>query len=190
MRQIEDWEREQLKSPVAAASTMAALPALLWSASFLCHMFGLKYTLLGHVGNILGFYSVYIVYKSIKVYKIIFEETSLLKCIRIAVLTGIFSCLVTSLVQFAYFMLLDNGKFLTGILSVLEAPGYSEMLSQMSPQGPGVEEITRMLTEMTVSDITIQMGMMNLLIAVPACAMLAILAYARMKTKHQTYKQD
>lgn len=168
-----------MHSTTGAASIMALNIGVAWSASFLCHMYGLTWPLLAHIGNIVGIFSIFILYNDVCIYRRIFEKVQLRKCINLSVLTGFFGCILTSMVQYLYFQFLDNGTMMSSILSVLELPEYAEMLKQMSPEMPSIADMTKMLTSMTVGDLTLQLFIMNLMICIPTCIIMAIFGYAK-----------
>jgi hypothetical protein len=169
-----------------AAGWMALPIGLLWSASFLCTMYGTERPLLSILGTALGLISIYTLYKQLTNYRRLYPS-SWLHILRLSFVTCILAGLLTDAAQYAYFLLLDNGRFLSILSTALQSEEYRQAWKQLRPES-NLEDIQKMIQSMTIRDIMLQMAFYNFLLALPV-SLLAALPVRQAKSKNSSRNQ-
>ena len=110
-----------------AAGWMALPIGLMWSASFLCTMYGTERPFLSMLSTVLAIISIYMLYKQLTNYYRLYPSVSWLHILRLSFVTCLLAGLLTDMVQYAYFLWLDNGRLLTTLGTALQSEEYREM---------------------------------------------------------------
>lgn len=165
--EMSDVNKEMIKPVQNAGALMALVVGGMWSVTFLLHMYGMRVPLLGLLGNLLGLFSIWTLYTNLLTYKMLFGNVPLRRMTALGVLICVMGCMLTALVQYCYFMFLDGGLFMSGIMTIMEQPEYDEALKGMMPAGMGKEQLLKMIQEITVGELTLQMLVMNLVLSLP-----------------------
>ena len=155
-----------------AAGWMALPIGLLWSASFLCTMYSTERPLLSMLGTALGLISIYTLYKQLTNYRRLYPS-NWLHILRLSFVTCILAGLLTDAVQYAYFLLLDNGRFLSLLSTTLQSEEYLQAWKQVLSES-NLEEIKKMIQSLTIRDIMLQMAFYNVLLALPVSLLAAL----------------
>lgn len=176
---VSDVDKEMIRPVQNAGALMALFVGGLWSATFLLHMYGLRLPILGLIGNLVGLVSVWTLYANLLNYKLLFGKVSLTRMITLALLICLMGCMLTGLVQYIYFALLDGGQFMQNIMTVMEQPEYDEALKEMIPVGMSKNDLQKMLQEITVGELTVQLLIMNLMMSIPMGVVFAFAAWVK-----------
>ncbi len=170
-----------------AAGRMALPIGLMWSASFLCTMYGTDHPLLSMLSTVLAIISIYALYKQLTNYRHLYPSVSWLHILKLSFVTCLLAGLLTDAIQYAYFLWLDNGRLLTTLGTALENEEYREIWKQMMPEAD-LNEIQKMVQSMTVRDIMVQLAFYNILLALPASLFAAIPVRAPRQQKEEKGK--
>lgn len=165
------------------AGWMAIPVGLMWSASFLCTMYGTSQPLLSMLGTVLGVGSIFILRRQLRNYRKLYPEAIWLQVFRIAFVTCLLAGLLTDAVQYVYFLLLDNGRLLTQLGTAFESEEYREAWKQLMP-GTNLDEMQKLVQSMTVRDIMIQLVFYNIILALPVSLLASIGVQAPPKPQH------
>lgn len=150
-----------------------ALPlGLMWTASFLCTMYGTEHPMLSILSTALGFISIYMLYKQLTNYRRLYPS-NWLRILRLSLVTCLLAGLLTDAAQYAYFMLLDNGRLLSMLSNTMQSEEYRQAWQQIMPE-TSMEEMLNMIQSMSVSDIMTQIVIYNALLALPISLIEAI----------------
>lgn len=152
-------------TPIEAASQMALPVGALWTLSFLGSMYGTEQPLLSMLGSVLPLISVFILRRMLGGYRSL-QHVSGMQVLYAALLTGLFAGLLTDLMQYAYFLFLDNGRLLTNVATAMESDEYRQALQQLMP-GVSTAELQKEIQQITIRDIMLQLVVFNMLIALP-----------------------
>ncbi|MBR6142176.1 MAG: DUF4199 domain-containing protein [Bacteroidaceae bacterium] len=155
-----------------AAGWMALPIGIMWSASFLCTMYGTERPLLSMLSTALGIISIYMLYKQLTNYRRQYPSVSWLHILRLSFVTCLLAGLLTDAAQYAYFLLLDNGRLLTLLGTALQSEEYRQAWQQMMPEA-NLEEVQKMIQAMTVRDIMLQLAIYNAFLALPTSLLAA-----------------
>ena len=155
------------------AGWMALPIGIMWSASFLCTMYGTSKPLLSMLGTILGVGSIFVLRRQLANYRKLNPEAIWLQIFRLAFVTCLLAGLLTDAVQYAYFLLLDNGRLLTQLSTAFQSEEYREVWQKMMPEA-NLDEMQKMVQSMTVRDIMIQLVFYNIILALPVSLLASI----------------
>lgn len=156
-----------------AAGWMALPIGLMWSASFLCTMYGTERPFLSMLSTVLAIISIYMLYKQLTNYYRLYPSVSWLHILRLSFLTCLLAGLLTDMVQYAYFLWLDNGRLLSILGNSLQNEEYREAWKKMMPE-VDLDEMQKLVQSMTVRDIVLQMAFYNVILALPASLLAAL----------------
>ncbi|MBQ6226135.1 MAG: DUF4199 domain-containing protein [Bacteroidaceae bacterium] len=156
-----------------AAGWMALPIGLMWSASFLCTMYGTERPFLSMLSTVLAIISIYMLYKQLTNYYRLYPSVSWLHILRLSFLTCLLAGLLTDMVQYAYFLWLDNGRLLSILGTSLQNEEYREAWKKMMPE-VDLDEMQKLVQSMTVRDIVLQMAFYNVILALPASLLAAL----------------
>ena len=117
-----------------AAGWMALPIGLMWSASFLCTMYGTERPFLSMLSTVLAIISIYMLYKQLTNYYRLYPSVSWLHILRLSFVTCLLAGLLTDMVQYAYFLWLDNGRLLSILGTSLQSEEYREAWKKMMPE--------------------------------------------------------
>ena len=156
-----------------AAGWMALPIGLMWSASFLCTMYGTERPFLSMLSTVLAIISIYMLYKQLTNYYRLYPSVSWLHILRLSFLTCLLAGLLTDMVQYAYFLWLDNGRLLSILGTSLQNEEYREAWKKMMPE-VDLNEMQKMVQSMTVRDIVLQLAFYNVILALPASLLAAL----------------
>ena len=123
-----------------AAGWMALPIGIMWSASFLCAMYGTKLPLLSMLGTALGIISIYMLYKQLTNYRRFFPSTGWLHVFCLSLLTCLLAGLLTDGVQYLYFAFLDQGRMLSVMSAGSRGCPACSTSKQTSSNAPSREE--------------------------------------------------
>ncbi|MCR5574994.1 MAG: DUF4199 domain-containing protein [Bacteroidaceae bacterium] len=171
-----------------AAGWMALPIGIMWSASFLCAMYGTKLPLLSMLGTALGIISIYMLYKQLTNYRRFFPSTGWLHVFRLSLLTCLLAGLLTDGVQYLYFAFLDQGRMLSVMSAAMQSEEYREVWKQLMPE-TDLKEVQEQIQSLTVRDIMLQMVIYNAFLA-PVVALLAALPSRPPLTPPQGKKEE
>lgn len=177
-------ETKELPSTMEVAGWMALPVGLMWSASFLCTMYGTSQPLLSMLGTVLGVGSIFVLRRQLANYRKLNPEAIWLQIFRLAFVTCLLAGLLTDAVQYIYFLLLDNGRLLTQLGNALQSEEYREAWKQLMP-GTNLDEMKQIMQTMTVRDIMLQLVFYNIILALPDSLLASI-----MINKPQTNNQS
>lgn len=156
-----------------AAGWMALPIGLMWSASFLCTMYGTERPFLSMLSTVLAIISIYMLYKQLTNYYRLYPSVSWLHILRLSFVTCLLAGLLTDMVQYAYFLWLDNGRLLSILGTSLQNEEYREAWKKMMPE-VDLDEMQKLVQSMTVRDIVLQMAFYNVILALPASLLAAL----------------
>lgn len=156
-----------------AAGWMALPIGLMWSASFLCTMYGTERPVLSMLSTALGVISIFTLYKQLTNYRKIYPEVSWLHILRLSFFTCLLAGLLTDAAQYLYFIFLDEGRLLSLLSNALQSEEYREAWKKMMPE-TNLEEVQKMIQSMTVRDIMMQLAFYNVLLALPISLLAAL----------------
>ncbi|MBP5629972.1 MAG: DUF4199 domain-containing protein [Bacteroidaceae bacterium] len=156
-----------------AAGWMALPIGLMWSASFLCTMYGTERPFLSMLSTVLAIISIYMLYKQLTNYYRLYPSVSWLHILRLSFLTCLLAGLLTDMVQYAYFLWLDNGRLLSILGTSLQNEEYREAWKKMMPE-VDLNEMQKLVQSMTVRDIVLQLAFYNVILALPASLLAAL----------------
>ena len=156
-----------------AAGWMALPIGLMWSASFLCTMYGTERPFLSMLSTVLAIISIYMLYKQLTNYYRLYPSVSWLRILRLSFLTCLLAGLLTDMVQYAYFLWLDNGRLLSILGTSLQNEEYREAWKKMMPE-VDLNEMQKLVQSMTVRDIVLQLAFYNVILALPASLLAAL----------------
>jgi len=156
-----------------AAGWMALPIGLMWSASFLCTMYGTERPFLSMLSTALAIISIYMLYKQLTNYYRLYPSVSWLHILRLSFVTCLLAGLLTDMVQYAYFLWLDNGRLLSILGTSMQNEEYREAWKKMMPE-VDLDEMQKLVQSMTVRDIVLQMAFYNVILALPASLLAAL----------------
>jgi len=156
-----------------AAGWMALPIGLMWSASFLCTMYGTERPFLSMLSTVLAIISIYMLYKQLTNYYRLYPSVSWLHILRLSFVTCLLAGLLTDMVQYAYFLWLDNGRLLSILGTSMQNEEYREAWKKMMPE-VDLNEMQKLVQSMTVRDIVLQMAFYNIILALPASLLAAL----------------
>ena len=155
-----------------AAGWMALPLGLMWTASFLCMMYGTERPMLSILSTALGFISIYMLYKQLTNYRRLYPS-GWLRILRLSLVTCLLAGLLTDAAQYAYFLLLDNGRLLSMLGNTMQSEEYRQAWQQIMPE-VSMDEMQNMIQTMSVRDIMMQFVIYNALLALPISLIAAI----------------
>ena len=156
-----------------AAGWMALPIGLMWSASFLCTMYGTERPFLSMLSTVLAIISIYMLYKQLTNYYRLYPSVSWLHILRLSFVTCLLAGLLTDMVQYAYFLWLDNGRLLSILETSMQNEEYREAWKKMMPE-VDLNEMQKLVQSMTVRDIVLQLAFYNVILALPASLLAAL----------------
>ena len=159
-------EKKDKPTLMDAAGWMALPVGLMWSASFLCTMYGTERPFLSMLSTALGIISIYVLYRQLTNYRRVYPSVSWLHILRLSFVTCLLAGLLTDAAQYLYFLLLDNGRLLSLLGNAMQSEEYRQAWQQMLPEA-NMEEVQKMIQSMTVRDIMMQLAFYNVLLALP-----------------------
>ena len=169
------------------ASWMALPIGLMWSASFLCTMYGTDRPLLSMLSTALSIISIYTLYKQLTNYRRLFPMVSWLYIMKLSFVTCLLAGLLTDAVQYAYFLFLDNGRLLSFLGTTLQSEEYREVWKQMMPE-VNLNEMQKLIQSMTIRDIMMQLTLYNIFLALPFSLFAALPVKAPKSQKEENEK--
>ena len=175
-----NYELSKRPTLIDAAGWMALPLGLMWSASFICTMYGTERPLLSILGTALGIISIYMLYKQLTNYRRLYPS-SWLHILRLSFTACLLAGLLTDAAQYIYFLVLDNGRFLSLLGTALQSEEYRQAWQQMVPE-MNMEEVQKMIHSMTIRDIMLQLAFYNILLALPV-SLLAALPVRKVKNE-------
>jgi hypothetical protein len=167
-------EKKEIPSTMELAGWMALPIGLMWSASFLCTMYGTTQPLLSMLGTVLGVGSIFVLRRQLTNYRKLHPEAIWLQIFRLAFVTCLLAGLLTDAVQYAYFMLLDNGRLLSQLGTAFQSEEYREVWQKMMPEA-NLDEMQKLVQSMTVRDIMLQLVFYNIILALPVSLLASIM---------------
>ena len=165
-----------------AAGWMALPIGLMWSASFLCTMYGTEHPLLSMLSTALGIISIYTLYRQLTNYRRLYPAVSWLHIMKLSLVTSLLAGLLTDAVQYAYFLWFDGGRLLSILGTAFQSEEYRELWKQMMPEA-NLDEMHKVVQSMTVRDIMMQLAFYNIMLALPFSLFAALPVRAPKKIK-------
>lgn len=175
-------------SLIDAASWMALPIGIMWAASFFCTMYGYDRPALSMLSSALGVFSIFVLYKQLANYRKLFPSTSWLHVFRLSFVVCLLAGLLTDAAQYLYFLFLDNGRLLSLISTTMQSEEYREAWKQIMPEA-NLEEMQKMIQQMTVRDIMMQLATYNIMLALPL-SLLAALPVKAPRTEKEEEKNE
>ena len=166
-------ETKEIPSTIEVAGWMALPIGLMWSASFLCTMYGTNHPLLSMLSTVLAIISIYTLYKQLTNYRRLYPSVSWLHILRLSFVTCLLAGLLTDAVQYAYFLWLDGGRLHSLLGTAMQSEEYRELWQKMMPEA-NWNEVQNMVQSMTVKDIVLQLAFYNILLALPVSLFAAL----------------
>ena len=166
-------ETKEIPKLMDVAGWMALPIGLMWSASFLCTMYGTDYPLLSMLSTALGIISIYMLYKQLTNYRKLYPTVTWLHILRLSFVTCLLAGLLTDAAQYLYFLFLDNGRLLSLLGNAFQSEEYREAWQKMMPEA-NLNEIQKMVQSMTVRDIVLQLAFYNVILALPVSLFAAL----------------
>ena len=166
-------EKKEIPSLMDAAGWMALPIGIMWSASFLCTMYGTERPLLSMLSTALGIISIYMLYKQLTNYRRLYPSVSWLHIFRLSFVTCLLAGLLTDAAQYLYFAFLDNGRLLSILGTTFQSEEYREMWQKIMPEA-NLEDVQKMIQSMTVRDIMLQLVIYNAFLALPVSLLAAL----------------
>lgn len=160
-------------SAMYVAGWMALPVGFMWTASFFCTMYGSGHPMLSMISTALGVASVFVLYRQLTNYRNLYPAVTWLHVMRVSFLCCLLSGLLTDAAEYAYFLFLDNGRFLSQIGNAMQNEEYRQALQQLVPES-SPDEILRMIQDMSVRDIVLQLVVCNFFFALPVSLMAAL----------------
>lgn len=155
------------KPTVMETAGQMALPlGVTWGASFLCTMYGTEYPILSVLGTVLPILSIIQLYRMLAAYRRLFPSVSWLHVLRISLVCCLLAGLLTDAVQYAYFLLLDNGRMLSHLSMVMQSEEYRQAWEQLMPD-VNMEEMQQLMQSITIRDMVLQLATFNIILAFP-----------------------
>lgn len=173
-KKVEPTKNTDTKRPrlMDAAGWMALPIGIMWSASFLSTMYGARQPFLSMLGTALGLASIYMLYRQLSNYRRLYPS-SWLHIVQLSLVTCLLAGLLTDAAQYAYFLLLDDGQLLTRLAEVMQSEEYRRALRQMMPEAD-IGEAQKMLQNLTVRDIMLQLVVYNAFLSLPVSLLAAL----------------
>lgn len=156
-----------------AAGWMALPVGAMWSASFLCTMYGYGRPMLSLLGTVIGISSIYVLYRQLRNYRRLFPSVRWLYILRLSLVTCLLAGLLTDAVQSLYFTFLDNGHLLSMLNNAFQSEEYRDVWQKIMPDTK-LEDVQKMIQSMTVRDFMLQIGLYNVVLALPVSLIAAI----------------
>ena len=166
-------ETKEIPGTMEVAGWMALPIGIMWSASFLCTMYGTQRPLLSMLSTALAIISIYTLYKQLKNYRRLYPSVSWLHVFRLSFVTCLLAGLLTDAVQYAYFLWLDNGRLLSILSNAMQSEEYRELWQKMMP-GTNLEDAQKLIQSMSVRDIMLQLVFYNIMLALPVSLLAAL----------------
>lgn len=166
-------EKKEIPSTIEVAGWMALPIGFMWSANFFCNMYSASRPVLSMVGTALGLISIYVLYKQLTNYRNLFPSVSWMHILRLSFFTCLLAGLLADAAEYVYFQYLDNGRFLSQMANAMQSEEYRQALQQIMPESKP-EEVVKVIQNMSVRDIIIQMIMYNILLALPVSLFAAL----------------
>ncbi|MBQ7462239.1 MAG: DUF4199 domain-containing protein [Bacteroidaceae bacterium] len=166
-------EKKEIPSLMDVAGWMALPIGIMWSASFLCTMYGFERPLLSMLSTALGIISIYTLYKQLKNYRKLYSSVSWLHVFRLSLVTCLLAGLLTDAVQCLYFAFLDNGRLLFLLGTAFQSEEYQEMLHKIMPEA-NMDEMLKLIQSMTIRDIMLQLVFFNVVLTLPISLIAAL----------------
>lgn len=168
----------------AFASHFGLWTGLMWIASFYCSMYSYDYPLLGNLGNIIGFMSLFILIRTERRFRVQIADMNFFQCAWMAFITCLYASLLTTLSQAIYFIYLDNGHLMTSITNLFAREEYKQLIQEMMP-GIKLDDVLKMFQELSISDFIVQMITINIFITLIFTLITGLFA-SRGKIAHTT----
>lgn len=148
------------------AGWMALPIGLMWSASFLCTMYGTDHPLLSMLSTALSIISIFMLYKQLTNYRRLFPTVSWFHILKLSFVTSLLAGLLTDATQYLYFLFLDKGRLLSFLGTSLQNEEYREVWHHMFPD-INLNEMQKLIQSMTIRDIMMQLALYNIFLAMP-----------------------
>ena len=168
-----------------AAGWMALPIGLMWSASFLCTMYGADHPLLSMLSTALGIISIYMLYKQLTNYRKLYPTVTWLHILLLSFVTCLLAGLLTDVAQYLYFLFLDNGRLLSLLGNAFQSEEYREAWQKMMPEA-NLDEMQKLVQSMTVRDIMLQLAFYNIILALPVSLFAALPVRSPQPQKEET----
>ena len=166
-------EKEEIPSLMDAAGWMALPIGIMWSASFLCTMYGTERPMLSMLSTALGIISIYVLYRQLTNYRRLYPSVSWLHILRLSFVVCLLAGLLTDAAQYLYFVFLDGGRLLSMLGTAMQSEEYREIWQKMLPEA-NLEEVQTLIQSMTVRDIMFQLVIYNIMLALPISLLAAL----------------
>ena len=166
-------KNEQTPPLLDAAGWMALPVGVMWTASFLCTMYGMGRPLVSMFGSALAIVSIYLLYRQLTNYRRLYPTASWLHTLLLSFVTCLLAGLLTDAAQYVYFAWLDDGRFLTLLGSTFASPETREAWKQMMPE-VNPDEMLAAMQQLSIRDIMAQIAFYNILLALPVSLIAAL----------------
>lgn len=166
-------EKKEIPSTVEVAGWMALPIGFMWSACFLCTMYGGNRPMLSILGTALGIVSIYLLYKQLTNFRRLYPSVSWLYTLRLSFITCLLAGLLTDAAQYLYFTMLDGGRFLSLLGAAFQSEEYRDAWKQIMPDA-NLDEMHKLIQSMTIRDIMLQLVIYNAFLALPTSLLAAL----------------
>lgn len=155
-----------------------------WSASFLLTMAGLTNPMAGNIAFLVGIASLPFAVWMLRNFGRFVVPLSLPRAWLMAWLMFAAAALITTAVQYIYFAYFDEGRLLQAYTDILSQPEQHDLLQQMLP-GQDIDammdEIIALYSSLSLSQLTMQFLIWNLLLATLMAFPAGLLSFTRHK---------
>ena len=151
----------------AFARIDGALVALLWTASFVCYLVGLKNPLFGMVALLLLVATPFWVARRLRRFRDVdlHGVISLLRGWAFYILVFFYAGVLLALVQYVYFAYLDQGYLLSSFQDALSSPEAKQAFAQYG-LAEALSENMQMLSELRPIDFALNVLTMNITVGI------------------------
>lgn len=162
-------------SLVGQAQRMALPLAMCWVLAFVCQMGAMRSPLLGWLSNGIGLYALFAFGRSLALLRLL-KEMRVMRVLTAAFITCLFCTLLTTFSQMLYFGFVDKGRFMAGVLEVLEQPQFAPVWAE-GQLGMTLDEFKRQVAGITLGDLAGSLLMINTGLSVLFTVMATLLSY-------------
>ena len=166
LRAMNENKRLDAGSVRAFGMNWGTVVGILCSFSFLCSMYGLQYSSLGLLSNLLGVAAVIVAGNGIRKFRWEVGNITFGQACRMAISIYFYAILLTAMVQYIYFAYLDHGRLIAQMQTILSIPEYRQWMEQMA-NGEDVDTLVK--TTMSVlqkpAQAAMQLLWMNCIVA-------------------------
>ncbi len=137
---------------------------VMWCIAFACSMYSSDNVLLGHLGNLVALFSLFVEVRQLKLFQMRILPLNGVRRFGMAMQINFCAVLLTTMGQYIYFRFLDNGHMMNSLTKLFNMPEYQDMLGKMMP-GTSSEELLKMFSQISIGDLLTSLITLNLFAA-------------------------